>query len=211
MAYVHTFKLAQGGVETRKSETRQYQACIVLTATTQTVSYYARATADAEAEVADRKAKLAASVAAHGITAEQARETCDRLKVGWNERHDEAHGRLCLEADRAGRSRSGTWDAAKAELRAAGIQSPHEGPHAEVSEAAYQVDRSEERLAWIRKETPRLGDERVLSWHLSTQNASKSTGNAGLNEQHGGRGNHVAIRTDFTVKETGKHTKKAAS
>lgn len=216
---IHSFKTAQGTTYTRESASRLYRACLVATVTAGTLDHLAAFAREAEAELAACEAKLAELLASRGTTVEAA------TAIHEAESDSPAGGRgyNCARWDmedaiRAELGITDTWtrrheiqDLARARLAEQGILDPYrKGGPGDVVEAARHVDfwrhSLERRIA--RAASLSVGDQEVLSWHSTTQNAQKATGSrdATARTQFGWS---VSVRTDITTRERATRARRA--
>jgi len=232
MTTIHTFKTAQGTEETRTSKTRAYQACLVATVTEATRTYYQGKIQEALDKAAELEAKLVAMEAERGMTLAQARAKQDEemavrdwFSTLWAEKKAMAveHGYKTTDSSLIKESE------AVARLASKGILNPwrEEGPHGLVCLAecaCYQRDTAKGYEKDL--EAAVVGNEQVVSWHLSVNNAVKALGQPGPfvpkknrwgiptrpsdADMFRTKGCTVAIRTDFEVRETKPRTAKVA-
>lgn len=232
MTTIHTFHTAQGTKVTRKSQTRAYEACLVATVTEAVMENLRAKVRECEAAVPEAEAKLAALLAERGTTVEAA-------KAAHKEESDNAGGTgkgwftvKWEEQDAIQKERGyvpGSDTLAEQRLAAKGIKNPYrpEGPFGVVS-AATDVEMARKNLTWAREKlaAATVGDQSVVSWHMTLGNAMKALGTpvAGKHvpkkARWGGQtrlsdadhlrneGYKVSIETTFEVRET-KPRKKA--
>ena len=233
MTTVHTFHTAQGTKVTRKSQTRAYEACLVATVTEAVMEGLRAEVRKCEAAVPKAEADLAALLAERGTTVEAAKaqyqeesENADGAGKAWFTLKFEEQGAIRKES---GGYVPGADRLAEERLVARGLKNPYrpEGPFAVVV-AASNVEGARKGLEWARKRlaAATVGDQSVVSWHLTLSNAMKALGTpvAGKHttkkNRWGGQtrlsdadrlrneGYKVSIETTFEVRET-KPRKKA--
>jgi hypothetical protein len=227
MALVHTIQIQTSNPAhaTRKSENRRYTACLVVTVTEASVRVNADRKAKAEAELVDWTAKLAARLAQHGMTHEQAevweKDASDRWYGRWTARRardivvgkgfdgpyweavDQARkelNRICNDDQVTKR--------AHAIMVAQGFADPFDyakNPSG-IVEAAGKVEHLTDTLAAWKVPVP--GTQWVYSWHGSVGLAQKAVGPLDHTRADGHR---IDVRTDIAVRETAKRAPKAAS
>jgi hypothetical protein len=211
MAIIHTIRL-QNEVKnprcvtgsTRRSETRQYAACLVATATEASVALAAEKLVAIKGALIGAEIALATLEAERGMTAAEARL---QNKVEHDRWYDA--GKI-FEVERTLRAlsvwstqaRKDTEAAAKEKLVAAGFVDPYDPTSTwglclagdRVNDLRYKVEKHRERT---------LGEQSVLSWHLTAANAEKALGGRDASYFRD-RGDTVEVRTDIEIRESSR-------
>jgi len=215
--FIHTIQIvseknSNGTVSsTRKSENRQYAACLVATTTEASLRIDAEKLAQTEKERAEWTAKLNTLLAKLGMTVEQAEAQHKADSDRWYDRKEgffETKTRIRQERHAKG---AGEWNPvsdedAKKDLFARGFVDPYDREGAfGIHEAAGRVEQLTKTIAnW---KSPRLGSQGVISWHGSVALAQKALGSREAQWAQK-QGDTVQIRTDIEVRETKKREKK---
>jgi hypothetical protein len=193
---------------TRSSENRTYTACVVAQATEATVALDAAHKARVTNELAGYRATLDVLTKKYGMTVAEAEAWHKAATERWynaadglyatEKRIEEKHGLDWRARDRR--------DAlAKADLVARGFENPYEGKY-DILKADSEIRGHESALAnW--RAVP-VGAEAVLSWHADVGNAQKAL-SARNGRWFSERGYALRVRTDITIRETAKRSKKA--
>ena len=229
MTTIHTFHTAQGTKVTRKSQTRKYAACLVATSTEETVVGLKAKIEACEKAVVETKAALATLLAERNMTLAEAKtqayaESYDidgkSYHSLWDNEQNAVAAELGVEDGLRYRRRNEIEAEAKGRLTAKGILDPHreEGPGT-VSTAGRKVEMAESDLSRARKwlKEVAVGNQVVLSWHLTLSNAQKALDAKGGDKawsrtpeplQHREDGYKVEMVTTFDVRETKPRAKK---
>lgn len=219
MTIIHTMQL-QNEVKnpccttgsTRRSESRRYAACLVSTATEQSLVISAKKLAATKASLVEAAAAVYALEAERGMTVAEARA---QNKVEHDRWYDvgrifdvEHEIEAAAGSPRRAVNHDATQKAAKARLVAAGFVDPYD--EAGTWGLCIAGDRAKDLLWKVEHHRTRtIGEQSVLSWHLTSSNAQKALGARDATYALG-RGDTVEVRTDIAVRETSKKAKKAA-
>lgn len=220
MSTVHTIQLAGGEVGSRKSESRHYAACIVVTVTDESVRIRAGKKVAAEASLVGWTAVLDARLAQHKMTIDQARAWESEASTRWYGQNDDGSFKegaytywTALDQARVELRRDGHDDKlskrAHEIMVARGFADPHDyekNPGGIV--AAGKVEGLKSALAGWR--APAVGSQEAYSWHASVGNASNAISASALDHVRAA-GHRLDIRTDITTRETAKRAKKEAA
>ena len=182
---IHTYRTAQGTKVTRKSQTRQYAACLV-TIVTKAVVERSQAKVEACAQaVPETETKLATLLAERNTTVEAAKAQFENEKDNADGNGTNWHTLLFAEKkvirDEAERYVSDSRTIAKKRLIDKGFKDPYrEGGPQDILSANRSVEFAVSQLADARKLADTdtdVGNEDVLSWHLTVPNAKKALSN----------------------------------
>lgn len=237
MATIHTYRTVQGTTETRTSKTRAYRACLVAVMTQEVIEGFRAEIAKAEARLAETTLDLSDLVAARGMTLEAAKAIYEqenhplgdgqsypdislaeykavKAELGIEDNSQESYKRVDAEATRR--------------LEARGIKNPQrkDGP-ADILQAGWCVEMHRRNIAhWTEKlQKAAVGNEEVISWHLSMANAEKALGTPGHEpkrnrygiqagpseaDRYRKQGYTIRISTTFEVRETKSRVKEEA-
>jgi hypothetical protein len=241
MALIHTIKINEEKSSrstvssTRKSDSRRYEACLVVTTTKRSLEIDAAAKADTKKKLAETKAEVERLSAQYGMTVEEAdaeheaRSEAWYGKSHWVDDPDSGGKRQVIESeglfDIERRLRAETAAAlgiqtyrvnqaeierqAKAELKARGLVDPFDD---NTSYALHIAGHEAKGLEYRLEHWPELkeGSQAVISWHTTVDNARKAAASPSKVEHWTKRGDTVEVRTDIEVRETKKRTKKSA-
>ena len=214
MAKIHTIVLQNelhlnGTVTgTRSSENRTYTVCVVAQATEATVAINAANQAKTRKELAEMRVRLAALVDQHNMDTEEAKAWHDAASKRWY--HDPeglfaTWKRIEAQYGLDWRARDRRDALAVADLAARGFENPHEGKY-EIVKASSEIESYERALAhW---QTIVVGAEAVLSWHADVGNARNAL-SARAGRWFTEHGYALRVRTDITIRETAKRSKKS--
>lgn len=219
MTTIHTFHTAQGTKVTRKSQTREYAACLVATVTDEVVKQLRADVRACEKAVPEAEAKLAGLLVEQDTTVEAAtaRHEDENSNAGgtgksWHSlQFDEVRA---INAETPNGYNPNCHNLAPERLKARGIVDPYrkDGPFAVVN-AAMNVREAKRRLETARKKLAEtnVGDQEVLSWHLTLSNAQKALDAQGGKKAYSRtplpvvyreKGYRVSYETTFEVRET---------
>ena len=223
MTMIHTFQLNQGGFEKRTSENRAYKACLVATVTEAALKSLETKLAETKAQLTTVRETLSRLLAEKGCSREQA---LDRFQAeldgpmngkGWYKVLWEESDAVAVEMGVADGTRYlKRWEIeaeAKARLEARGIPDPYrKDGYAEIGSLDSKIRAGEYSLVGLTKDaaTWKVGDQRVLSWHLSVSNAQKALSSRDA-VAYQKRGFDVQVSTKIETRETKKRVKIQAS
>jgi hypothetical protein len=197
--FSHSITLTNGSVETRKSERRQYAACIVVSFTEESVRLHAEKKAKLEGQLVAERAKLADLKAKFGMTVEQAKAWHDEVQDKWFGPEREQLMDVYVGPGMCGNKLHAAVDA---QMALKGFTKPfvQDSPYG-IWDLATSVETLEDILAKWQPMT--TGEKAVVSWHLTVNNATKALSNVECTNLVS-KGHKLSIRTDFTVTEKGK-------
>jgi len=224
MTLVHTIKIndeksSKSTVSsTRKSQSRRYEACLVVTTTKRSLEIDAAAKAETERKLAEARAEVARLSAKYDMTVEEADAEHEARSEAWYGREGndgEGYFDICrrlregmsdqerISYYRGGSRRQSIEDKAKAELKERGLTDPFDKDTSyALYLAGHEVRCQEGRLE--RWEELREGSQAVISWHTTVDNARKALGSPSKVGYWERRGDTVELRTDIEVRQTGR-------
>jgi hypothetical protein len=184
---------------TRTSKSRTYKACLVATATVQTVEQVAQSLIENERTVADLTPVLEGLLASWGMKHHSEVEAMHtaRMKPWFDvvfpaeSAAREARGRYAnlTDADR---------EAVKANLVAQGHVDPYTQKEHAFLELARKLEAAKRSVAHITAQDIKVGQQMVVSWHKDVSNAQKALGSRDA-QHYTSRGYKLEIRTDIEV------------